>query len=376
MKLQTLRRHSKPLASILLLIFATTLIPTRSYAITSGPAQEEFASFSPAGSSDMVNLYTGDFNYNIPLMTVPGPNGGYPINLSYSGGTDMNDPGSWVGYGWDLNIGAINRQMRGLPDDFSGVEKVKQEMSLKKSFSVGLEIPTQPSYDEYAGFPGPPIPPATTSPWTAQLYYNNYKGLGYKLGIKGPLAGSFSAGVSYDSQEGIGVDLQLGTSQESKFAELGLGLDLATSFNSRRGLQGLTYSTQFTSANETSSSKEGAQSSGISLGSPLTFGFNGSIPEVNIPTKTTSIDFDIKYGTEVNPGFWFQVGRWGKWAGSFEWSKVKEGGVVLSPAFGYLHTHLAENNSKGLKDFNRDQLPYSKKSPTSHHPFIRMIYFR
>jgi hypothetical protein len=40
-----------------------------------GPSQPEMTSFKPAGTNDMVNLFTGDFSYNIPLLDV----GGYPV---------------------------------------------------------------------------------------------------------------------------------------------------------------------------------------------------------------------------------------------------------------------------------------------------------
>ena len=40
------------------------------------------SSFKSVGTDNMVNLFTGDFNYNIPLMDV----GGYPINIYYDAG--------------------------------------------------------------------------------------------------------------------------------------------------------------------------------------------------------------------------------------------------------------------------------------------------
>ncbi|MEO0778615.1 MAG: hypothetical protein AAF146_18760, partial [Bacteroidota bacterium] len=120
MRLHALRQFPKALTTTLLLPLVLSLIPQSLWAITSGPAQEEFASFEPAQTTEMVNLYTGDSTYNIPLLNIPGPNGGYPINLFYNSGIRPNDAGSWVGLGWNLNIGAINRQLRGLPDDFNG----------------------------------------------------------------------------------------------------------------------------------------------------------------------------------------------------------------------------------------------------------------
>jgi len=72
--------------------------------------------------SEYVTSFTGDFNYNLPLATISGPNGeSFPLDLGYSGGIRVNQSASWVGLGWNLNIGEITRQTRGLPDDFNDV---------------------------------------------------------------------------------------------------------------------------------------------------------------------------------------------------------------------------------------------------------------
>src|SRR5690606_9854484 len=68
----------------------------------------------PVDATDMVNLATGDLSYVLPLMTV----GGYPINLSYHAGITPDLDASWVGLGWYLNPGAINRDVTGTPDDW------------------------------------------------------------------------------------------------------------------------------------------------------------------------------------------------------------------------------------------------------------------
>ena len=95
------------------------------YALTGGPSQPEMAGFTPVNTDNMVDLFSGDFHYTIPLLTVPGPNGGYPVNLNYNAGIGMEHEASWVGLGWNLNPGAINRQVRGIPDDFAGDEITK-----------------------------------------------------------------------------------------------------------------------------------------------------------------------------------------------------------------------------------------------------------
>lgn len=104
------RKHTKPFAAFLMLIMLTELLyPTAAYALTSGPTQPEMKGFAPIGNSDMVDLFSGDFSYNIPLMDV----GGYPFNLAYHAGSGMDDEASWVGLGWSLSPGFLNRQLRG-----------------------------------------------------------------------------------------------------------------------------------------------------------------------------------------------------------------------------------------------------------------------
>ena len=89
----------------------------------------------------MVNVSTGDFVYNIPLMDIEG----YPINISYHSGITMDQEASWVGLGWNLNPGVINRTVRGIPDDFNG-DKVIHRFNMRKNitygatFGFGLEV--------------------------------------------------------------------------------------------------------------------------------------------------------------------------------------------------------------------------------------------
>ena len=137
-------RHKKIIAVFFLVIFSVQLLtPTVSFALTNGPSQPEMAKFEPAGTTDLVDLFSGDMKYNIPLIDV----GGYPINISYNSGTGMEDEASWVGAGWTLNPGAVNRTMRGLPDDFDGSkgDKIDKEFSKKQFKKVGAQIVVKPS---------------------------------------------------------------------------------------------------------------------------------------------------------------------------------------------------------------------------------------
>ena len=77
---------------------------------TTGPTQPESESFSSVNNNNLVDLFSGDFSYNIPLLDV----GGYPVNLHYNSGVTMDQEASWVGLGWNINPGAITRNTRGI----------------------------------------------------------------------------------------------------------------------------------------------------------------------------------------------------------------------------------------------------------------------
>ncbi len=203
--------------------------PSVSWALTEGPSQPEVQSFEPIGTTQMVDLFTGDFNYNIPLFNLPGPNGGYPVNLAYHAGVSMDDEASWVGLGWNLNVGALVRNMRGLPDEFMSVEdnlasnsglsmadnnydhlNVKSDM--KQSWTLGVSGSTKAKL-----FGGEAIPSVGLS---ASIYYNNYRGVGVtlepSLGIG--KSDNFSLGISLDSENGLGLTSRFGTSAEASCA--------------------------------------------------------------------------------------------------------------------------------------------------------------
>lgn len=111
-------RHSFIAQPLALLVLATLLVdllyPSLSTAAPGGPNQVEFST-KPAVGDNMVNLFTGDFSYSIPLMEIDG----FPVTIGYNAGITMEQEASWVGLGWNLNFGSINRQVRGIPDDFS-----------------------------------------------------------------------------------------------------------------------------------------------------------------------------------------------------------------------------------------------------------------
>lgn len=103
------------------------------FAQTAGPSQPEVQSFQPVSITNMVETSTGEFQYNIPLFTI----GNYPININYNSRIGMENEASIVGLGFNLNCGAITRQVRGLPDDFQG-DILEKKVNMKDNITSGL----------------------------------------------------------------------------------------------------------------------------------------------------------------------------------------------------------------------------------------------
>src|SRR5262245_1825374 len=116
------RSRSRPVKPAFVALLFGAVVLSSSVVPASGPVPPEITSFSPLQQDDLVDHFTGGFRYSLPLMKVPGPNGSYPIVLSYASGITPDQDASWVGLGWTLSPGAIVRQMRGIPDDFAGDE--------------------------------------------------------------------------------------------------------------------------------------------------------------------------------------------------------------------------------------------------------------
>lgn len=147
-------RTSRIICAFLAVNFiAEVTSPTLALALTSGAVQPEFASFEPIATTDMVNDFTGDFTYNLPILEIPGPDGGgYAMSLSYHSGSSSEDEASWVGFGWTLNPGAINRGRRGYPDEFSG-NIVKNYNKQKPNYTTSANFDFRVEYEGTDGKP-------------------------------------------------------------------------------------------------------------------------------------------------------------------------------------------------------------------------------
>ena len=231
------------------------ILPNRALALTTGPSQPEFQAFEPVSTTDMVDLFSGDFVYNIPLMDVEG----YPINISYHGGVSMEQEASWVGLGWNINPGAVNRAIRGLPDDFNG-EKIQNELHIKSDItaSVGIKVGVEklgiekiidPAKGKFSA--GVPV----------TLFFNNYKGVSSQIGIHlGFKSRYINAGVNLDFGGHTGFDIN--TKMEAQYEmpnntnangkdkinlTTGASIGIGQGFNSRSGFAdfSITQSTTF-----------------------------------------------------------------------------------------------------------------------------------
>ncbi len=229
-------KFSKVIASYLALQLIVQMAqPSNLWALTSGPSQPEFNSFTPIGTSDMVNLASGNFNYNIPIMDV----GGYPINLAYDSGVTMDQEASWVGLGWNLNVGQINRQVRGIPDDFKG-DEMKYETNIKDNVTVGVSAQLSP---QLLGFENEDAFKASVG---VNLRYNNYSGISFtpSFGLSFDLANVATVGMDVQNSAEDGITISPSISGGAKLGQLRDGvlygsLNAGVSTNSRRGITDL-----------------------------------------------------------------------------------------------------------------------------------------
>jgi hypothetical protein len=187
--------HSSFIQKIALLLLAAMVyeiaFPTVALALTSGPVQPEFSSFEPVATTNMVNENTGDFTYNLPLLNVPGPDGGsYPLSLSYHSGSSPEEEASWVGYGWTLNPGAVTRAKKGFADDYKGASvKYWNQVPANKTVSIGGQLNFEAASFDVGNVNG-------------ALRYNNYRGFGYTIGGGVSADGMGNFDYSYSDGEG------------------------------------------------------------------------------------------------------------------------------------------------------------------------------
>lgn len=376
-------KYSKFVSSALafIIFFNNVIFPTRTFALTGGPSQAEFSSFEPASSSEMVNLFTGDFSYNIPLMDVDG----YPVNIAYHASPSMDQEASWVGLGWNLNVGAINRNMRGLPDDFNG-DPVNRQLKIEPYKAWGVSMGY---FGELAGLK---MPISANGSAGVGVFHSNYKGWGVELDNSNSVGmaagkhmqGGLTAGLGMkiNSQDGVDIYPQLGISgklgSEKKSATL--GLNIGCTINSREGLTNVYggYTISGGSSNSTSknskSSADGYQTNksngvGFGIGSSATVpaSSQGYMPAMvaNMSSQAYSLDFKLGANACIYAQGGYVSGYYVQ-SGINDSQKNKD-----FNAYGYMFSHNATDND--LFDFNRDKdgmmYPETPNLPISNYTY-------
>ena len=368
-----MRKHLRFKASILLLVFLADIFsPLRLLAITSGPSQPEMATFTPAGTTELVDPFTGDFSYNIPLMDVEG----YPINIAYNSGVTMEQEASWVGLGWNLNVGTINRSVRGLPDDFKG-DQISSKTNMKdlKITKVGggfsTEIfGTETGFDFQVGK-------------NLSFINNSYKGFGIERGFSmGPKLniGGFSAnaqkGVKLNSHDGASTSSSLGISlsimNENNSSGFSIGGNMGTGYNTRTGQKMKSFGTTagYVSKNPHINSKgkfkDGNSTSSTSFStSYLPVGLNSYTPYPNVSMTSSSKSVYGSVGGEFS-GVNFN----GNFYGSESVQSVEQTNVT-EKGYGYIYSEFA--TEKDQLDFNRGKSTVLNKT-ISNLPTANFTY--
>jgi hypothetical protein len=358
-------RLLKTVAFFLVINITTEIVfPTMAYALTGGPSQPEVQSFQPASASDMVDPFSGDFSYNIPLLDV----GGYPINIAYSSSISMDQEASWVGLGWNVNLGAINRSVRGLPDDFKG-ERVTKTLNVKPNNTYGINV--TPNIQIFGLDKGKKAKgDLNKARISVGLSYNNYSGYGFDLsaqpsisaaeGSKGSL--NVGLGLSAGSESGVGItpNVSYSAALESKGDyDKKLTTSIGVPFNSRSGLTALTMSStvSFKYLPDGDKDKRTLSHNG---GGQISFATPSYTPSISLPMNSFALSFSATVGSEF-------LGLHGNLElGGYYSRQALADKVRATPAYGYLYAHESEKFAQGnvLLDFNREKDgSFSKSTP-------------
>ncbi|PHS05253.1 MAG: hypothetical protein COA88_12620 [Kordia sp.] len=338
------------------------------FALTGGPSQPEFNSFTPIGTSDMVNLGTGDFSYNMPVMDI----GGYPINLSYNSNPTMDQEATNVGLGWNLNIGQIARQVRGLPDDFKG-DKVRYENDKRKNITVGTNIGLTGAI---AGFE---LLKASVG---LGVQFNNYEGITWKpsLGAGFEINENVTVGYSLSGSTADGatvtpnVKFSKKGSENSKNQVTTVTGGVGVGLNSRKGLENVSLSVSAQKVQNNYNLRLGTRDGmlaivgkektgetflgggGVSGG--VSFNDQSYTPSKAVGTFSTNFTYNAAFGAEF-----FLIEGKGEISGYASYQDILDKDV-FTPTYGYEFTEHNEGLN-GVLDFNREKEKHFNRQTTA-----------
>lgn len=327
-------------------LLAQICFPTVAYALTDGPSQPEVESFEPITTNQMVDLFSGDFTYNIPLLTVPGPNGGYPINMAYHSGIGMEQEASWVGLGWNINPGVINRNMRGLPDDFKGaVIRKEQYTKPNRNYSIGVGDISPEAFGADFNFVS----------GGAQIFYNNYKGVGMSFSMSfskvvalGMVSMTPGLNYNYNSHSGVGLTPSFGLS--AQVGGFSGSVNVSRHYQGREGEQSTSVNANVNHSAVQNMIQKATRYNFSGIGAGMTFTSGSTVsPHSEFPTTSYSYTQAHKQTWSASNDLYPKI----KLTGSYSQTKQID---TTRPykAFGYLYSESAED--KNMMDVNRDLL--------------------
>ncbi|WP_343670452.1 hypothetical protein [Chitinophaga sp.] len=319
-----------------------TLTPMVSWALTSGPAQPEAKQFAQAGTTDFVDLATGNFKYNIPLMDVDG----YPLSLNYQSGSGMDEEASWVGYGWNLNVGAVNRQLRGIADD-SYADTVWTDNYVKPKITIGGSLTDRV---EVAGI-GKSIKVSGT--FSRGIHSDNYTGIGadltgnvgLSLSVPGAsyLTPGVGIGITSSSSDGVTVNPSLSVKVLTGGNTVqGVGLSGNMAWNTRDGLKTLTLKTTFNN-DVYDHIADWAYSATWSYSQPAFY------PKANM--NFTSHNFT--FSSDVGGSYYLLYGGGG--VTGYKTKREVANQKQMNKAYGFMYAETGKNNPTALMDFMREK---------------------
>ncbi|MEO7768459.1 MAG: hypothetical protein ABIS01_13605, partial [Ferruginibacter sp.] len=326
-----------------------------------GPSSPEASRFKAVGADKLVNLFTGDFSYSIPLLDV----GGYPVNLFYTAGITMEQEASWVGLGWNINPGAVSRNMRGVPDDFNGTDTLIQTQNVKpnrtwggelgidgeivgiKKPSVGLSLGF--SYNNYLG-------PALDVGTSLSLSIASIENIKYEKYAEADLGLKATIGAKLSSRSGLTISPSLNANLQLAEKSIGIGVGLNTSYNSRVGIKDITLHSQTSFYNEQNNGNVGdgfrshTETTSGSIGSStFSFARPSYMPSLRMPMENSNTSGQIELGGGIF-GFRGSVTANGYYSES---RVAPESRIITKPLVGFMYSENAVSNKDAVMDFNR-----------------------
>lgn len=301
-------KHVRKVSATLLVVMLTELLlPLKALALTSGPSQPEFQGFTPLATTSLVDPFSGDFSYNIPLLEVEG----YPLNLVYRATSNVEEEASWVGYGWNVNIGTLNRMVRGLPDDMNG-EEIKSYQNIRERKVDSKSVSFEPSISANVGLTdGVGLSAGIRGQLGLTEDNDNYTGkaVGVSIGggvFAGAQAGPFSAGVSAgvtlsaNSASGGSISTYAGFNAGvglGDYFSVGFGKSVNRTFNTISGWAQPNISGTFNLSSVTWEVQKNFINS-----------ISNEVPQVTVPYKYSSVGKAYRLNLEVQIGLLENVG--------------------------------------------------------------------